>query len=407
MKKNWLLILFIAVAALISCNKDKPNQETQTASVSGLPTKAEAYIDNNYPDAAIEYVVTLTNNAAAYLVTLNTSEELAFDTQGGYLGKGGNYHGGNQIECDTIYGGHHGGGHHEGGIPIDSLSVAILEYISVNYPGYGIMHAEIDTLCPDGAVTNVMIGMPGSEPIKLVFNSSDIYLLKANRISYADAPQAVRDFISANYTDYAVCDKAEKFTLPDNLLQYMIYLRLDQIKTKLRMAEDGTLICDHEIIDSVPGPGGHHGGGHHGGGHPGGGHHEGGIPLDLLSQVIKDYVAANYAGYNIQHAEFGVICPDGNVTEVMIGMPGSDPLKLIFGAGDAFLLTANLLPYSDVPQIVKDYIAANYPDYNVGEKAEKLTLLDNSIQYRIFIMMMHHMKKTVLIAEDGTFICVQ
>ena len=66
-----------------------------------------------------------------------------------------------------------------------------------------------------------------------------------------------------------------------------------------------------------------------------------------------------------------------------------------------------MIPYSDAPQIVKDYITANYPGYNVSERAEKLTLSDNSIQYRISLMMMHHMKKTVRIAEDGTFICVQ
>jgi hypothetical protein len=402
--KGKLIVILVIFAALIgSCSKDKSNPDNQSAGLSSLPVKATAYIDDNYPDAAIEYVVAMKNSAASYLVTLNTTEELAFDKTGEYLGKGSAYHG-QQTLCDTIYNGHHEGDHHCGGIPVDSLPATITDYIAQNYPGYEILRANTDTICPEGAVTIVIIGMPDTGLLKLFFGAEDVFLFSANRLLYADVPQAVKDYIDSNYADYSVCNRAEKFTLPENILQYIIHLRLDQTKLKVRIAEDGTFICESDA-DTIPGGhgGGHHGGGHHGGGHHGGGHHEGGIPLDSISP-ITDYIAANYAGYEIHHADYSNICPDGDVTEVMIGMPETPPVKLIFGAEDAFLMSVKGLPYADVPQPVKDYISANYPDYMVRPMAEKLTLVDSSLQYMIYLG--HHMSmKKVRVAGDGTLIC--
>jgi hypothetical protein len=254
--KKIMLIMLIAVAGLSACNKDQSTSGPVTA--ASLPLKATTYIDNNYPDASIDYVVMMSDNTARYIVTLNTTEELAFTEVGDYLGNGadyhGDHHGGDTICGDTTHpgGGHHGGGHHGGGhhggpghgIPVDSLSATITSYITANFTGYSIMHAEIDTLCPNGAVTEVMIGMQGSEPKKVVFDATNNYLLWAKRIRFTDVPEAVKDYITANYATYHVCDRGEQYTMADNSLQYTVFLMAGPVHKLVRLAADGTLVCE-------------------------------------------------------------------------------------------------------------------------------------------------------------------
>ena len=255
MKKTMIFMLII-VAGLSACKKDQTT--TTSATVASLPLKATAYIDTNYPDASIDYVVAITNSDAKYIVTLNTTEQLAFSQAGDFLGDGrnfpGDHHRGDTICGDTTHhggDGHHGGGHHGGGhggcsghgIPVDSLSAAIISYITANFPGYAINHAELDTLCPDGAVTEVMIGTAGSEPKKAVFDATDKFLLWAKRIRYSDVPQAVKDYITANYATYHLCNRGELFTMADNSLQYTIYIDLGTAHRYVRLKEDGTLVC--------------------------------------------------------------------------------------------------------------------------------------------------------------------
>lgn len=171
----------------------------QVTDASALPAKAVSYTVDNYPDA--------TNH-------------------------GGGHHGG----------GHHGG-HHGNTIPIDSLPVAITSYISSNYAGYTVMHAEYDTLCPEGAVTEVMIVTGSSAPLKLVFDANDLFLMTAGRVGYSTLPQAVKDSVTKNYATCQVSGKAEKLTLADNAVQYFVYLRLNDDRLKLRLTETGIMIC--------------------------------------------------------------------------------------------------------------------------------------------------------------------
>lgn len=160
-------------------------------------------------------------------------------------GPGGG-HPGDTIHGDsTGCGGHHGGGHHGGGhgIPPDSLPALITDYITANFAGYSILHAEFDSLCTEGLVKEVMIGKQGSEPFKLVFSASNSFLFRADRIPSGDLPQAVKDYISTNYPAYQVCDRAEKFTMANAGIQYMVYLRQNQLRLKVRLQADGVFIC--------------------------------------------------------------------------------------------------------------------------------------------------------------------
>ena len=105
------------------------------------------------------------------------------------------------------------------------------------------MHAEYDTLCPEGAVKEVMIVTGTSAPLKLVFDANDLFLMQASRVGYSTLPQAVKDSVTANYVTFQVSGKAEKLTLADNAVQYFVYLRLNNDRLKLRMTETGIMVC--------------------------------------------------------------------------------------------------------------------------------------------------------------------
>jgi hypothetical protein len=275
--KKLMILMLILIAGFTACNKDQTMTTQTTATAQDLPLKATSYIENNYPDATIDFVVAYTSSDAAYIVTLNTTEELAFSEAGDYLGNGVNFHGGHGHHGggDTIFhdsthwgdtthpgdtthngghghghhggghhgGGHHGGGHHGGGIPLDSLSAAIVQYINTNFPGDTIFHAEYDSLCPEGAVIAVMFGQRGTEPKKAVFDLAGTYLLLANRLRYEEMPDAVKNYITSNYANYQVCHRGEKFTMADNTLQYRVFLMPDHVRMCVRLKEDGTLVC--------------------------------------------------------------------------------------------------------------------------------------------------------------------
>jgi hypothetical protein len=118
-----------------------------------------------------------------------------------------------------------------------------VQYIATNYPGDTICHAEYDSLCPEGAVIEVMFGQRGTELKKAIFDLTGNYLLLATRLSYEELPDAVKSYIMSNYANYQVCHRGEKFTMADNTLQYRVFLMLDHNRKCVRMKEDGTLAC--------------------------------------------------------------------------------------------------------------------------------------------------------------------
>jgi len=176
--RRVLLVMLIFVAAFTACKKDLTSPSADaTSSNSTLPLKATVYVENNYPDAAIDYYVAVSNSPAAFLVMLTTAEELAFSSIGDYLGNGANYQGGtpgDTIPC------HHG--EHGGGIPVDSLPAAIQEYVTANYPDYEIRHASYDSLCVEGLVIDVMLFQPEFAPVKLYFTTSGDFLMHSDSI---------------------------------------------------------------------------------------------------------------------------------------------------------------------------------------------------------------------------------
>ena len=255
--KKIEIIMLISLLALFSCKKENSgtsstNVTTLTVNIADLPAAITNYISNNYPDATIYSATKVTNSAATYIVTLSTEEQLAFDDRGDCLGYGDGFPGGGGPGPggDSL---HHGHGHPGHGCPgnwinIDSLPGAIKSYIGSNYPAYTIWHAEKDSICTAGAVIEVLIRETGTRPpsdVKLFFDMTNNFLMIGQRMRYMDLPQAVRDYISANFGTNHQCDRAEKLTLGDNTINYAVYIdQPGHHHHRVVLTDSGTLVCE-------------------------------------------------------------------------------------------------------------------------------------------------------------------
>ncbi|MEI6574909.1 MAG: PepSY-like domain-containing protein [Bacteroidota bacterium] len=295
MKRIFFALLAVTVF-MASCNKEQQNTGSagsQAVNVSSLSPKVTSYVENNYPDAYIASAFAIPNSEAKFIVTLNTTEELAFNQNGDCLGNGVNYHHGtpwdsipgdttnpggghhpwgpphhggpghDSIPGDTTHlgphghgphghgphgggmpGGPHGGWHHGNQISVDSLPASISAYVTANFAGYSIKHAEADSSCQFGQTIDIMIFIQGTPPVKLGFDVSGNYLFTASRALYSTVPAAVSNYISSNYTGYNVMPVAEKFSLTGGSIHYAIYLAKAPIHKRVTLADDGAFICE-------------------------------------------------------------------------------------------------------------------------------------------------------------------
>jgi len=227
------ILLFLTV--LISCSKH--DNGGQTINVADLPQAVVTYTNNNYPAESIYSAVKFHEKNAEYVVTLTSDEDLTFDQNGGFVGEG---------ETSEPHGHHHGKHPHHQGVPSESLPPAITGYISSNFAGYSIKHAETDSICSAGAVTEVVISRQGSSWLKLYFvTNGSSFLMQGWRIPSNDLPQAVKDAVSSHYAGYTLTEKSEKYTLSDNYtIEYLLFLSMGQTKKHAIINEDGTLVCD-------------------------------------------------------------------------------------------------------------------------------------------------------------------
>lgn len=249
--KKIIFAVIICTVILSSCSKDENSYNEQSIDIASLPAAITQYVDNYYPDASISTASVITSDETNYLVYLNTNEDLAFSKNGSYLGNsstilnGHNGNGGHHGHHGNGHGGgHHNHGNHANDISVDSLSADILNYISTNYAGYIALHAEIDTMCQFGNVTEVMIGISGSTPVKLVFDTANVFVLKAERIAVSSIPQIVIDAITNTYTGYNIRPIAEQFTLADSSIEYNVFINQLNSRKQITIKSDATIVCE-------------------------------------------------------------------------------------------------------------------------------------------------------------------
>lgn len=241
--KKVIFAMFIIAIGFASCSKDS-NDSEQAISISSLPASVTNYVSNNYPDASIYQAVTVKSKDANYILTLNTDEELAFDKEGSYVGDGANFHG------KHGHNGHHGDGHHGNtncnnvGIPIDSLSASITGYVSSNYPAYTIRHAERDSTCQYGYVTEVAIHQNGMPNIKLYFDATGTFLMSSSRLMYANLPAAVKTTVTTNYATFTPRNVALKLDMANNTIEYFVFLKDTTTHKRVTITDAGVVVCE-------------------------------------------------------------------------------------------------------------------------------------------------------------------
>ena len=88
----------------------------------------------------------------------------------------------------------------------------------------------------------------------------------------------------------------------------------------------------------------------------------------------------------------------------MVCTTASEPAKLVFDAVGTFLFIGERIKYADVPAEISAAVTAGYSTYTVMKRAEKLTLADGSVQYKVH-MELSGVRKSVTFNSDGTVAC--
>lgn len=253
--KKIVFVLLVLAAGLTSCKKDlnAPDTQDHSVSASNLPPKASEYIADYYPAQAISSVIPLDNSSASFIVVLNTTEELAFDSNGNFIGYGESFHQtgtnnltGNTTELANLSDFSPGFPEHSPGktVPVNFLPIAIGQYINLNFEGYSVKHAEMQTICQLGPIYNVMIEDSKSDRLMLFFSKTEEYLGRADRTLFQLAPKQVQEIITEKYLSYTVRPGMELITLNDGRTLYAVFLSAgSESNIMLLVKSDGTIVC--------------------------------------------------------------------------------------------------------------------------------------------------------------------
>lgn len=222
---------------------------------SDIPALVTDFIAANYSDYTLRRkaeLFTLTDNSLQYKAFLHADSLRFFVVVGadgiliceGEVQVGGGHPGGGHDGGGHHGGGHHGGGDHGNGIPVDSLSVAITDYITANYAAYTIKSANYDSTCQFGNVIEVKLDGESHSHLNLLFNTLDEFLATKTIILASDLPLAITDAIAVSYADYTIADKASLLTLADGSIQYKVDLVKHHAKLKVVFLADATVVCE-------------------------------------------------------------------------------------------------------------------------------------------------------------------
>lgn len=204
MKKFSLSLLMVVMAMIVSCSSDDDEgtgtevdlnltaqRSDDHVNVASLPQAIFNYITANYPGSTIWKAEIEDNNN--YEVELNTGVELIFDQEGNFLGV--------DDDADDDFGDEH--------VAPANLPEKIRNFVTTHFAGATIIEAEKEN--------NGNYEIELSNDVELVFDADGNFLGKAEDdeenddlddedIEISQLPQAVRDYISANYPDNTIIE---------------------------------------------------------------------------------------------------------------------------------------------------------------------------------------------------------
>lgn len=224
------------------------------------------------------------------------------------------------------------------------LPQSVTDYLAANYAGIGIEEAWQT----DRGQTVILL----ENDIVLIFDSSGELLFAFDigdyiddgdddeweEIDIATLPQAIKDYVTANYPAASI-EEADKSLETGEYLVFLdneLELLFDKDGNFLEVLEDDD---DHEDWRE--------------------------IELSAIPQAILDYIAANYATATIEEA--GVNEEDGSFAILL-----DTDIVLLFDKDGNFLeeLTEDdfdEVDPADLPQAIKDYIAENHAGATIEE----------------------------------------
>lgn len=302
----------------------------QEVESSALPQSILDYVTENHPDEEIKE--SWLTDEGEYLVVLNRDLILIFDADGNFV-----------EEYDHK--------EHRGDrdpIDISELPQSVLDYITANYPDAEIKKAYVN----DEGEYIVKL----DNRMVLVFDSAGNFLEefekerrrrgkrfweKWDEIEVSELPQAVLDYIAANYPDDEIIitgiNEDGEYGV---ILSSKVALLFDADGNFLEAIDADDLRDDDDDYDDWEE-----------------------IEISELPQAILDYVANNYPDETIDDA--------GKNRDGEYGIILSNDVILIFDADGNFLEAyeddhdyedCDEVDIADLPQAILDYLAANHPD---------------------------------------------
>ncbi|MCA2004363.1 MAG: hypothetical protein LDL01_01085 [Ignavibacterium sp.] len=128
------------------------------------------------------------------------------------------------------------------------------------------------------------------------------------------------------------------------------------------------------------------------------------IPLDKLSNNIKEYINKNYAGYKLTKAAYDPLCTGENAIDVGISKDGSKNFSLIFLLEGTFVQKEEDINLNSAPAKILSTVKEKFSGYKPADKIEKLTIADGTIQY-LLDLSKDTLTKEVIFKPDGTVVC--
>lgn len=243
----------------------------------------------------------------------------------------------------------------------DALPASIADYINATYPGARIVDVDAEH---DGTEVKII---DGTVCRKLKFNARGQWLLTKTDVRPAALPEPIAAALqSEQYAGYRI-DESEHYITPTDEY-YTVELKGRHAELELCFSPDGTLRATQ---------------GH---GHPDGG---------ADSSVIDAFVTEHYPGAVIKDRDF-----EHGMYEVEIRHEGRDK-DLLFTADFVWVSTEWEVRINELPQAVKDALAAAYPDSKIDE-ADYFESPE-SIYYIVELKKRHDERK-VKVTPDGTIL---
>jgi hypothetical protein len=80
--------------------------------------------------------------------------------------------------------------------------------------------------------------------MKLVFDSSNNFIMSCTRIDYTSTPQVVQDTVSATYAGYTVKSKCEQMNLATGSINYQLFMKSSSVRKRVIVSDAGAILCE-------------------------------------------------------------------------------------------------------------------------------------------------------------------